>query len=71
MGPAASGRGLWDQASAGRRRPRRPRPRTSSKIKNLPSSDVLVPVLFLVPEVLDLGRLFEQRGRGPSRLEDP
>ena len=26
------------------------------KIKNLPSSDVLVPVLFLVPEVLVLGR---------------
>ena len=26
------------------------------KIENLPSSDVLVPVLFLVPEVLVLGR---------------
>ena len=40
------------------------------KIKNLPSSDVLVPVLFLVPEVLVLGRPLGRQGRGPSRPAD-
>ena len=75
------------QASIERRRPRRPRPRTSRKFskidvlglprprpgprpggshptnsRNLTSSDVIVPVLFLVLEVLVLG---------PSRLSDP
>ena len=66
-----------NQDSAGRRRPHRPRARTSRKfpkiyvlllrlpikIHNLPSSDV--PVLFLVLKVLVLGHPLGRRARGP------
>ena len=45
-------------------RPGRPRPNFFFKLS---SSDVLVPVLVLVLDVLVLGRPPGRRGRGPSR----
>ena len=56
------------QTSGGRRRPR---PRCPPAFHENKIFAALIPVLFLVLEVLILGRPLGQRGREPSRPADP